>query len=45
MRLEIARLRVLARGGPLELDCYCSPLPCHGDVLRAILEEESGDER
>lgn len=36
---EIARLRVLARTRPVELDCFCSPQACHGDVIRRILLE------
>lgn len=36
---EMQRLLALARRGPLELDCFCSPLPCHGDVIRTLLEE------
>ena len=23
------------------LGCYCSPLPCHGDVLISLIEEKS----
>lgn len=41
MRDEIQRLLRLARSGPLELDCFCSPLPCHGDVIRALLLESA----
>jgi len=26
------------------LGCYCAPLPCHGDVLIALLDEVEGDE-
>lgn len=36
---EVARLRALALRGPLELDCFCTPLACHGDVIRRIVLE------
>jgi hypothetical protein len=36
---EVQRLLALARGGALELDCFCSPQACHGDVIRKLLEE------
>ena len=42
IRGEVQRLLALARGGPLELDCFCSPLACHGDVIRTLLEELAG---
>ena len=34
---EIARLRRIAGGAPLRLDCWCAPLRCHGEaVARAM---------
>lgn len=39
IRDEMRRLLDLARHGPLELDCFCNPLACHGDVIRRLLEE------
>ena len=26
-----------ARQGPIELECFCAPLPCHGDVIKSAL--------
>lgn len=42
MRNEMRRLAALARRGRFELDCFCSPLACHGDVIRKLLLEELG---
>ena len=39
IRAEVQRLLQLARTAPLELDCFCSPQACHGDVIRKILLE------
>jgi hypothetical protein len=39
IQAEVARLRALARAGTLELDCFCSPQACHGDVIRRIVLE------
>jgi hypothetical protein len=39
IQAEVARLRALARVGTLELDCFCSPQACHGDVIRRIVLE------
>lgn len=36
---EIERLTELARHGDLVLLCWCAPLSCHGDVVKAIIEE------
>ena len=27
-----------ARGETVYLECYCTPLPCHGDVIKAKIE-------
>lgn len=36
--IELIRLATLARDrGSLELDCWCAPMPCHGDVIREAL--------
>ena len=34
---EIIRLWQLAQHQPIALECYCSPLPCHGEVIRDVL--------
>ena len=36
--VELRRLLPVLRGK--RLVCYCAPLPCHGDVLIEMLEEE-----
>lgn len=36
---EMRRLLARARSGPLALDCFCSPLPCHGEAIQRLLEE------
>ena len=37
--VELVRLVELARTGPLELECFCAPRLCHGDILaRHILD-------
>lgn len=33
-----ARAKLELRG--LVLGCYCKPLPCHGDILAAIADED-----
>jgi len=39
MRIELARLRALhEKHGKLTLVCWCAPKPCHGDVIKAVLE-------
>ena len=38
---EVARLRVLARGGQaLVLACHCRPRQCHADSIAAAVEAE-----
>ena len=40
---EIERLRALHdEGQDLTLLCWCSPLPCHGDVIKEILLKQNG---
>lgn len=34
---ELDRLLDIARRGDLYLGCWCSPQPCHGDIIRAKL--------
>ena len=34
---ELQRLLALARDAPLELLCWCAPLRCHAEVIRAAL--------
>lgn len=43
--LNIAELAILhQRHGNIRLGCWCKPLPCHGDVLKAYIEAFEGDE-
>lgn len=28
-----------AKRGPIQLACWCSPLPCHGDVIKDFLND------
>lgn len=36
---ELNRLVGLAQQGELKLQCFCAPLPCHGDVIKQVLLE------
>ena len=37
---EIMRLlKILIHQGKLTLVCHCAPLPCHGDIIKSILEK------
>jgi hypothetical protein len=38
IRLEVFRLARLAKKGDLHLGCWCAPLPCHGDLVKAAVE-------
>lgn len=38
VRAELQRLKKQAMNSGLTLDCWCFPLPCHGDVIKACLE-------
>lgn len=38
-RAEIWRLVELARTGDVTLLCWCAPLPCHGDVVKQVVED------
>lgn len=31
---------LMAKAGNVNLVCYCTPLPCHGDVLKEIIESK-----
>lgn len=35
---ELARLRALAVDHDVELECWCAPLACHGDVIKRYIE-------
>jgi hypothetical protein len=35
----------LARRGSVSLVCYCAPHPCHGEVIRDIIEEKVSTRR
>lgn len=37
-RNEVRRLIHMARIGDLYLICWCSPLACHGDVIKEFIE-------
>lgn len=39
---ELHRLLGIARQRPLRLLCWCAPLPCHGDIVGALLRELAG---
>ena len=39
MRVCVEPLWRISQQGDLELVCWCSPLPCHGDVLKELIEE------
>jgi hypothetical protein len=41
-RREIERLTELARQGDITLLCWCTPLSCHGDIVRAVIEARLG---
>ncbi len=36
---ELARLASIACKGKVVLCCFCTPLPCHADVIKRALEE------
>lgn len=36
---ELERLGNLALAGPLNLQCFCCPQACHGDVIKQVLFE------
>lgn len=36
---ELNRLVELTQKGELRLQCFCAPLPCHGDVIKQVLLE------
>lgn len=40
VRYELNRLYLIAKSGELILKCFCSPLPCHGDVIKNLIEEK-----
>jgi hypothetical protein len=37
---ELDRLVALASEGPIKLVCYCAPRPCHGDIIKEMIEDE-----
>jgi Domain of unknown function (DUF4326) len=39
--LEFDRISKLAQQEPIELQCFCNPLRCHGDNLKAAIEWKS----
>lgn len=39
VRLEVERLvRLHAAGGAVGLVCCCTPLPCHADAIKSVIE-------
>lgn len=36
---ELERLYQIANNEPLRLICWCSPLPCHGDIIKNVINE------
>jgi hypothetical protein len=38
---ELAVLILSARVGPICLQCFCYPLPCHGDVIARVIQERA----
>jgi hypothetical protein len=39
---ELNRLYGLAKRGDVSLLCYCAPEPCHGELIRKMLEKALG---
>lgn len=37
---ELKRLKQIALQGELKLGCWCAPSPCHGDIIKELLEHE-----
>ena len=35
---ELKRIKDLSRVGDVRLNCWCRPRPCHGQVIKEILE-------
>lgn len=35
---ELRRLHALGKQGPVKLVCYCAPRRCHGDTIKAFLD-------
>lgn len=36
---ELERLAYMAVDNPLQLQCFCKPAACHGDVIKEFIEE------
>lgn len=36
---ELERIGAMALNGAVTLQCFCSPLPCHGDVIRKVVHQ------
>lgn len=37
---ELNRLYYMAQERALVLGCWCAPYPCHGDIIKKVLEEK-----
>lgn len=35
---EIHGIKQLAKTHNIELECWCAPLPCHGDIIKELIE-------
>lgn len=42
---ELTNLIQKAREGDLLLVCYCAPKPCHGDVIKKLIERQLHEEK
>jgi hypothetical protein len=41
MRLDMLNsIYLAAKQGDVELECYCAPLACHGDVIKELIESK-----
>lgn len=37
---EMNRIWKMAKNGDVNLVCFCKPKPCHGDIIKKIIEEK-----
>jgi len=44
VRTYINKIVEKARAGDVNLVCWCAPMACHGDVIKAFVEKISNDE-
>ena len=36
---EMKKILILSKTHDVHLKCYCSPKPCHGDVIKEVIEK------